>query len=368
MAENPYKEKRRRESSHSRDSVFETTMNITQFLGRLQGVKKSGNGWTAKCPAHDDGTASLSIRAGDDKRILLHCHAGCTTEAICSSLGLNLSDLFHDNGHARRNGSPAKPKPVSVFDWQKCLAAFTEADAEKLAAERGLSIEFVHWLRAQGLLGIFDGKVAFANHGDGGQVVSAHVRLETGKWIYKPSGHKIAPLVFGDMKAARSILTFESQWDAFAVMDKLGWHTANGSSGIAIFITRGASNGKLIRGQVSPDATVQAFTQNDKAAQTWLADVAANTGCNILNVATPAAHKDVNDWTHAGAIDRAGLFLRLRRILQSAWLDGTDQKRIWLTHWGRDGKAIWRHSAPRHPRHQRQIATRLARSKISATD
>src|SRR5690349_1497938 len=32
-----------------------------QILSHLQGVKQSGDqGWQAKCPAHDDGTASLS--------------------------------------------------------------------------------------------------------------------------------------------------------------------------------------------------------------------------------------------------------------------------------------------------------------------
>ncbi len=69
-------------------------MNTTQFLSLLQGVKKSGNGWTGRCPAHDDGKASLSISTGDDGRTLLHCHAGCTPEAICAKLDLKLADLF----------------------------------------------------------------------------------------------------------------------------------------------------------------------------------------------------------------------------------------------------------------------------------
>ena len=80
-------------------------MNTTQFLSLLQGVKKSGNGWTAKCPAHDDGTASLSISTGDDGRTLLHCHAGCTLDAVCAGMNITPADLFAD-GH--RNGSPAR--------------------------------------------------------------------------------------------------------------------------------------------------------------------------------------------------------------------------------------------------------------------
>ena len=36
----------------------------------------------ARCSAHDDGTRSLSVKLGDDGRVLLKCHAGCTTESV----------------------------------------------------------------------------------------------------------------------------------------------------------------------------------------------------------------------------------------------------------------------------------------------
>jgi predicted transcriptional regulator len=273
-------------------------MNITQILSRLQGVTRNGDGWKALCPAHDDQTPSLSIMEGDDGRTLLKCHAGCSTEAICAKLNLTLADLFADNGHAsKRNGSSVQ----SGFNWQKCVSDFSEADAQKLATWRGLSGEFVRWLHTQGIVGIFEGKTAFANHGDGGNVVSCHVRLANGKWKFEPTGQRTAPLVFGNTKAAGYVLTFESQWDAFAVMDKLGWHMDNGLPDTAAFVTRGAGNGKLIRGHVISDALVYVFTQNDAAAQTWLADITSNAGCKILNVATPTPHKDANDWTRAGA-------------------------------------------------------------------
>jgi DNA primase len=69
-------------------------MEITALLPRLQGVKKTGSGWMARCPAHDDRTASLSISEGSNGRTLLHCHAGCTVESICAKLDLTLADLF----------------------------------------------------------------------------------------------------------------------------------------------------------------------------------------------------------------------------------------------------------------------------------
>jgi hypothetical protein len=48
----------------------------------------------AKCPAHPDRNPSLSIKAGDDSRVLLKCHAGCEAADIVAALGLTMPDLF----------------------------------------------------------------------------------------------------------------------------------------------------------------------------------------------------------------------------------------------------------------------------------
>jgi hypothetical protein len=93
-------------------------MNITAILPRLQAVKKSGDGWTARCPAHDDKDPSLSIALGTDGRILLHCHAnaGCTPETICAKLDLTLADLFPPKD--ARNGHAAKvPQLIQAYDY-----------------------------------------------------------------------------------------------------------------------------------------------------------------------------------------------------------------------------------------------------------
>jgi 5S rRNA maturation endonuclease (ribonuclease M5) len=62
-------------------------MNAADVLNKLRGVKRSGDGWTAKCPAHADDHNSLSVR--EDKHVLLYCHAGCSFEAIRAALGIN---------------------------------------------------------------------------------------------------------------------------------------------------------------------------------------------------------------------------------------------------------------------------------------
>ena len=76
-------------------------MDTGSFLGRFQGVKARGEGkWVAKCPCHNDKTASLSIdvKAGHDgrRRIMLHDHAGCRTEDILAAIGVDYADLVLD--------------------------------------------------------------------------------------------------------------------------------------------------------------------------------------------------------------------------------------------------------------------------------
>ncbi|MHB0913835.1 MAG: phage/plasmid primase, P4 family [Armatimonadota bacterium] len=79
-------------------------MEISEFLSRLSGVRGSGEGWTARCPGHDDRRASLCVRADGEGRILVRCQAGCETGAVLSRMGLSMRDLFPAKGR----------RPVSV--------------------------------------------------------------------------------------------------------------------------------------------------------------------------------------------------------------------------------------------------------------
>jgi putative DNA primase/helicase len=69
---------------------------------------------SARCPAHDDGTASLTVTDAKGKA-LVHCHAGCTAEAIVGALGLRLSDLF-DQQIAPRTIAAAR-RQVATYQY-----------------------------------------------------------------------------------------------------------------------------------------------------------------------------------------------------------------------------------------------------------
>jgi putative DNA primase/helicase len=67
---------------------------VARVLNRLDNVAEITNGWTARCPAHDDNMNSLSVSEGTDGRALIYCHAGCTFKGIVSGLGIRVRDLF----------------------------------------------------------------------------------------------------------------------------------------------------------------------------------------------------------------------------------------------------------------------------------
>jgi 5S rRNA maturation endonuclease (ribonuclease M5) len=95
-------------------------MNALEFTGRLHKVTRTADGWSACCPAHEDSNASLSISEGTDRRVLLHCHAGCKPDEICRKLGIKLADLFTE----KRNGSNLGTI-VATYDY-------TDADGKLL--------------------------------------------------------------------------------------------------------------------------------------------------------------------------------------------------------------------------------------------
>jgi putative DNA primase/helicase len=68
---------------------------VGRVLEKLSSVRANGaRQWMARCPAHDDRTASLSVKDGRDGRVLLYCHARCATAAIVAAIGLEMTDLF----------------------------------------------------------------------------------------------------------------------------------------------------------------------------------------------------------------------------------------------------------------------------------
>lgn len=135
-------------------------MKIDDFLTRLSNVRRSGDGWIAKCPGHDDGQNSLSVAEGRGQNVIVRCFAGCDARRIVEAVGLSLRDLFESNGNGHRPGPvrparppgpvPTKPAPRPTPDGSTATATMTRAaiTLEDLARDKGLPADF---LKALGL-------------------------------------------------------------------------------------------------------------------------------------------------------------------------------------------------------------------------
>ncbi len=66
---------------------------LRMVIAKLDGARKSGGQWMARCPAHEDAKASLSITEGTEQPVVFSCMAGCESAVILDKLGLTWADL-----------------------------------------------------------------------------------------------------------------------------------------------------------------------------------------------------------------------------------------------------------------------------------
>ena len=106
-------------------------MTLTDILQRLDGVKERGGRYMARCPAHEDRNASLSLARGEDGRVLLKCFAGCSCEAVTEALGLRTGDLFPETAEAPA-AREARPEAEYFYRGGELMKRkFRKADGSK---------------------------------------------------------------------------------------------------------------------------------------------------------------------------------------------------------------------------------------------
>jgi putative DNA primase/helicase len=105
-------------------------MRVDELLSRLEGVRGSNGQWTARCPAHEDRQASLTIATGRDGALLLTCWAGCELDAIVRAVRADVSDLFPDSHERQRaaltNGSPRPSLAAMTLPTDREVVQYAE--------------------------------------------------------------------------------------------------------------------------------------------------------------------------------------------------------------------------------------------------
>jgi hypothetical protein len=106
-----------------------------RILAQLGVAPSDATQYSARCPAHDDSTASLSVGIASDGTIGLHCHAGCSVAAVCDALGVTTADLFPSKGSvapsrrakaakaAKSTQRNARIAPIRDGEWKEAEIA-----------------------------------------------------------------------------------------------------------------------------------------------------------------------------------------------------------------------------------------------------
>ena len=139
---------------HEREAV---KMSAAETIAKALGGHKTGNGWTARCPLHDDQTPSLSISSGKDGKVLVHCHAGCNQRDIfiailrerglCAKSGrYKRKDSVADDGDADGDADARKRSASALAIWRAC-GPVKATPVETYLAARGINLPLPESLR-----------------------------------------------------------------------------------------------------------------------------------------------------------------------------------------------------------------------------
>jgi hypothetical protein len=161
-----------------------------ETIAKALGGHRAGATWMARCPAHDDSSPSLAIRAGRHGKVLVRCHAGCDQHDVIAALserGLWDATGKRHGGIARkhRKNLSAEPDFNAKARTEAALAIWRASQdiagslAETYLRSRGLALSRLPSLRFHPGLkhasgGIWPAMVALVVHGETGEALAAH--------------------------------------------------------------------------------------------------------------------------------------------------------------------------------------------------
>jgi hypothetical protein len=253
---------------------------------------------------------------------------------------------FQFNGASSDEPPAYKTTTVAVVDWDRCVNEFTEEKAAELCEWRGYTPEFVTHLRNEKLIGCHNGHFAFPVTNSAGKIVAVHFKGPEG-WRYFPQGAESSLFVLGSPNHATFTLAFESQWDAFAVLDKLNAHLPENAGVYAALVTRSATSNTDISKFATPNLI--ALPQNDPRekngkpnvnkegrtpSEEWLFRIQAsrNKISQFSVFELSERHKDHNDWIRAENPDHFDIFNKVIEGARNPILKSTRSVATLLDH------------------------------------
>ena len=89
---------------------------LLAILARLEGVRRSGRGYRARCPACGGRSRKVSLTETGSGTVLLHAFCGCSAAQVLDAIGLTLTALF-----------PAPMRPSTPEEHRAVRRAWREA-------------------------------------------------------------------------------------------------------------------------------------------------------------------------------------------------------------------------------------------------
>jgi hypothetical protein len=311
--------------------LYDTHSNIRRILDALEGVKTSGDTgsqWAACCPAHEDREQSLSIGVGRDGKVLLHCHAGCTTPAVVEALGFTMAVLFPEKDDRRPGARPLRRKPAvprppppprpekKPPDWAADLAGHRAsprcaAGLARFAGNLGLTAESLTAYGAVWKPVVISppraddpGELVWPERDAGGQVLGLGYRDPDGSKSQGAGGHR--GLIYADGWRDRpgNIYLVEGLTDAAALWDLglvgVGMPSNSPPAAVVEELVKllGEVTGRRVVVLVENDRKPDGSHPGGKAKET-AAKLAGVLKAAVYTAAVPDGAKDVRAWAIA---------------------------------------------------------------------
>ena len=265
------------------------------------GIYEDAKGWHFK---------DFATGEGGDELDFLAIHNKCDAKQA-----LKLYQQYAGNTPIKATVSIGELPPQD--EWTQAVEALVAKDKWllQLGQKRGYSKTLLAGLIENGLIGLHDKSIAFPIYNQGGVFQGMHLRGANG---WRITGGGTEPWLIGQHDA-KNVHVFESQWDAFAMMDTLGFgNGAWNAERDCVLISRGASNTKKLADYIGEGQKVYIWGQNDEAGEKFVRKVAELAPGDVLKVSVPAAYKDAQEWLKAENKDALKTGLAFARPLEVA--------------------------------------------------
>lgn len=248
-------------------------MRIVDTFEEAVDEAKRGHTVMAKCPAHDDGTASLSVGPGTEQPVIFKCHAQCDSADIIASSGMT---------------------------WEEVCRPIDTSSVDGEWTPRGTASHVYNYTDEEGTLLYQALRVPMPG---GKKTFSQRQPKPGGGWTWNLQGARRVlyrlPQIIEAVNSGHEIWFFEGEKDADRAV-------ADGKAGTTS--PMGAGKWHTEYGVPLSGARVSIVADNDetgrKHAREVAEDLVANHECEVRILETPLANaKDYSDHRNYGGTD-----------------------------------------------------------------